>query len=319
MPSPRRITTTNFSTNDWNFTSTSGPIDGIPRLVALSRRLADPYSSGEAQLRPFCVHGATRSLKPCLCGSALVMGINMHMPEAVFGQNLLRIENAKTGTTVLFDVEDALKIWAQGSVEKGSRSLLCPPAQLESWRQKMAQAKMKSSVDVDWTFDCNGYVGKDGRNITTTNSNVNGNGNGSSCGNNQCASAQLMVVKSTTSIAAFGSSPATSINTKTTTENNQNNVQSTSSFSSSSSSNLVWQNHTGDGIDMELLKRREPILYSATIPLFFDGLHDHGESEMTVRIRVMKSCFFVLLRHQLRVDQMLIQFRKFFNTFILNF
>ena len=120
-PTPRQTTTSQTTIHGWNFFSRDGPIDGIPRLVSLSRRLADPYSPDEQQNRPFCVHGATRSLKPCLCGSALVMGINMHMPEAVFGQNCLLITHQKTGRTLSFHVEDALRIWAKQSVEDGSR------------------------------------------------------------------------------------------------------------------------------------------------------------------------------------------------------
>jgi len=87
------------------------------------------------------------------------MGINMHMPEAVFGQNCLLITHQKTGRTLSFHVEDALRIWAKQSVEDGSRNLLCPPAQLRSWQKRMVQAKLKTTVDVDWTFDCKGYSG----------------------------------------------------------------------------------------------------------------------------------------------------------------
>lgn len=65
---------------------------------------------------------------------------------------------------------------------------------------------------------------------------------------------------------------------------------------------VSWSAHEGSGIDMAMLKRREPILFFADLPLYTDDLHDNGVSEARVRIRVMPSCFFVLYRHFLRVD-----------------
>lgn len=60
---------------------------------------------------------------------------------------------------------------------------------------------------------------------------------------------------------------------------------------------LPWTPHTGDGIDMALLRRREPILFFADVPLYQDDLHDNGASEARVRLRMMPSCFFLLYRH----------------------
>ncbi|EIN10995.1 type 2A phosphatase activator TIP41 [Punctularia strigosozonata HHB-11173 SS5] len=53
------------------------------------------------------------------------------------------------------------------------------------------------------------------------------------------------------------------------------------------------------------LSRRDPILFYAEIPVFEDELHDNGASHLLVRIRVMPSCFFVLARFTLRVDNVL--------------
>ena len=70
---------------------------------------------------------------------------------------------------------------------------------------------------------------------------------------------------------------------------------------------LAWGAHAGAGIDMALLRKREPILFFADLPFYSDDLHDNGASESRVRIRVMPSCFFVLLRHWLRIDGTLIR------------
>ena len=68
-----------------------------------------------------------------------------------------------------------------------------------------------------------------------------------------------------------------------------------------------WKAHDGPGLDMDLLKRREEILWSADLPLYEDMLHDNGISCLRVRVRVMPSCFLVLLRHNLRIDGVYIQ------------
>ena len=55
-----------FSHAGWEFRSVSAPISGVHKLLALGRQLANPYddSEGDGVPLPFCVHGATRSLKP---------------------------------------------------------------------------------------------------------------------------------------------------------------------------------------------------------------------------------------------------------------
>ena len=70
----------------------------------------------------------------------------------------------------------------------------------------------------------------------------------------------------------------------------------------------LWSEHTGSGLDMDLLRRRDlPIVHYVDIPLYEDDLDDNGESVMRVRLRVMPSCFFLLMRHALRVDGLLIR------------
>ncbi|MBN3297959.1 TIPRL protein, partial [Amia calva] len=64
---------------------------------------------------------------------------------------------------------------------------------------------------------------------------------------------------------------------------------------------------TTERIDMEKLKAREQIMFFEDVLLFEDELHDHGVSMISVKIRVMPSSFFVLLRFFLRVDGVLIR------------
>lgn len=60
-------------------------------------------------------------------------------------------------------------------------------------------------------------------------------------------------------------------------------------------------------IDMEKLKRREQILFYADVTLFEDELHDNGTALLSVKVRVMPTGLFVLMRFFLRVDGVLVR------------
>uniref|UniRef100_H3D9R6 TIP41-like protein n=2 Tax=Tetraodon nigroviridis TaxID=99883 RepID=H3D9R6_TETNG len=64
---------------------------------------------------------------------------------------------------------------------------------------------------------------------------------------------------------------------------------------------------TTERIDLERLKAREQIMFFDEVLLFEDELHDHGVSMLSVKIRVMPTSFFLLLRFFLRVDRVLIR------------
>ena len=59
----------------WRIESSEDHILGSRELLLLSTRLGNPYQS-QFEV-PFCVPGSLGSLKPCSCGSALVMGVRM--------------------------------------------------------------------------------------------------------------------------------------------------------------------------------------------------------------------------------------------------
>jgi len=62
---------------------------------------------------------------------------------------------------------------------------------------------------------------------------------------------------------------------------------------------------TTEKIDLEMLKRPDPIFFYKEIQLFEDELSDNGISSLSIKARVMPSCFFVLLRFWLRIDGVL--------------
>ncbi|XP_045534026.1 TIP41-like protein [Papilio machaon] len=64
---------------------------------------------------------------------------------------------------------------------------------------------------------------------------------------------------------------------------------------------------TDETINFEILKQKDQILFYHDLTLFEDELHDHGISKLSVKIRVMPSYWYVLLRYFLRVDDVLVR------------
>lgn len=86
--------------------------------------------------------------------------------------------------------------------------------------------------------------------------------------------------------------------------------------SNSSSSNLMnnrqeWQPLPKSQIPFHLLQdTTQPILLYDDIHLFEDDLHDNGESSLTIKIRLMPTCWYVLQRLFVRVDYVCVKCRE---------
>lgn len=65
---------------------------------------------------------------------------------------------------------------------------------------------------------------------------------------------------------------------------------------------------TTERIDMEKLKVKEEIKFYEDLCLFEDELADNGIAQLAVKMRVMDSGFFILLRYFLRVDNVVAKF-----------
>ncbi|BFG41969.1 hypothetical protein CerSpe_282430 [Prunus speciosa] len=72
--------------------------------------------------------------------------------------------------------------------------------------------------------------------------------------------------------------------------------------------NLHWED-CNEKIDVVALASKEPILFYDEVVLYEDELADSGVSLLTVKVRVMPSCWFLLLRFWLRVDGALMRLR----------
>ncbi|KAF8406240.1 hypothetical protein HHK36_008325 [Tetracentron sinense] len=77
---------------------------------------------------------------------------------------------------------------------------------------------------------------------------------------------------------------------------------------SEESCSLHWED-CKEQIDVVALASKEPILFYDEVVLYEDELADNGVSLLTVKVRVMPSCWFLLLRYWLRVDGVLVRLR----------
>ncbi|CAO3585631.1 unnamed protein product [Absidia cylindrospora] len=66
-----------------------------------------------------------------------------------------------------------------------------------------------------------------------------------------------------------------------------------------------WEKVDEPVINVERLQQKEPILFYDENILYEDELADNGTAMLSVRLRVMPSCFLVLQRFFLRVDDVL--------------
>ncbi|XP_012217884.1 TIP41-like protein [Linepithema humile] len=64
---------------------------------------------------------------------------------------------------------------------------------------------------------------------------------------------------------------------------------------------------TNERIDVDKLRQRDKILFYHDLTLFEDELHDNGIAVSSVKIRVMPSSFFILLRYFLRIDNVMLR------------
>ncbi|XP_057495168.1 TIP41-like protein [Actinidia eriantha] len=71
---------------------------------------------------------------------------------------------------------------------------------------------------------------------------------------------------------------------------------------------LYWED-CNEQIDVAALASKEPILFYEEVILYEDELADNGVSLLTVKVRVMPTSWFLLLRFWLRVDGVLMRLR----------
>lgn len=70
-----------------------------------------------------------------------------------------------------------------------------------------------------------------------------------------------------------------------------------------------WEDTT-EQMDRSLLTQREPILFFDEVILYESELDDNGTCQLSVKVRVMPKCWYVLLRFWLKVDGLLVRLRE---------
>jgi len=72
-----------------------------------------------------------------------------------------------------------------------------------------------------------------------------------------------------------------------------------------------WEEEEISGLDLTLLTdQTQPILYFDDVNLYEDDMHDNGYVSLRCKIRVMPTCFFLLLSQFVRVDHVLIRVKE---------
>lgn len=96
--------------------------------------------------------------------------------------------------------------------------------------------------------------------------------------------------------------------TFTTPYSGSETVETSREAESEGNSCLKWED-SEEQINVVALASKEPILFYDEVVLYEDELADNGVSLLTVKVRVMPSCWFLLLRFWLRVDGVLMRLR----------
>ena len=71
----------------------------------------------------------------------------------------------------------------------------------------------------------------------------------------------------------------------------------------------AWQ-PSEQRIDRGMLMARDPILFYDEVELYASDLDDNGAAQLSLKVRVMPKCWYVLLRYWLRVDGVLVRLRE---------
>ncbi|KAL4856069.1 TIP41-like protein [Chlorella vulgaris] len=204
-------------------------------------------------------------------------------PEQFYGRNFLRLTHEASGLVISFTALDALKGWL------ADQSPAVHVGESEEWlraRQADVEAHAAERLEYDWTYTTS-YTGT----VTC---------GGSSSGN---ASADA------SSAAASDPSPRTQEAAAGAVAAGTAGVAADGPASSAAGGSVRWE-ATSCQINRALLTSRDPILYYDELALYESELDDHGSSRVSLKVRVMPRCWYVLLRFWLRVDHVMVRLRE---------
>ncbi|EMR62304.1 hypothetical protein MGN70_010997 [Eutypa lata] len=201
---------------------------------------------------------------------AMEAALRIPVPEMIFGDNLVAVEHGPSGWAIAFTAQDAL----DGVDKTGTQGLL-QVAHARSWAASRENAgDTKAIMEVvrpfDWSYST-GYRG---------------------------------------SVRA-GSSTSTGTSTIPTnsTANNTSSTTTPNTNGSTEEGKKLDFAPTTKPIPLELLKRRDPILFFDEVVLYESELDDNGVSLLSAKVRVHEQRMLLLCRLFMRVDGVVVRVR----------
>ncbi|XDG01534.1 hypothetical protein ABKA04_001149 [Annulohypoxylon sp. FPYF3050] len=203
---------------------------------------------------------------------AMEKSLGIPVPEMIFGDNLVAIRHAPTGWGIEFNAYDALD-----AVDKTDRNML-QVAYAKSWSASREQtsAGIKDVVKpYDWSYS------------TTYKGTVTPGG----------------------AVSRFPPPPPPSGPGTTDSTSNENTSSEIAQGKDPESQNKLSFIPSTKPIPIELLKRRDPILFFDEVMLYESELDDNGISVLSVKVRVHEQRMLLLARLFMRLDNVLVRIR----------
>lgn len=225
--------------------------------------------------------------------------ISIPVPEMIFGDNQVAIRHLPSGWAIWFDAGDALD-----EVDKTGQGLL-QVAYANDWASSREMSSVEGIQDVrpyDWSYSTpykgteKPVSGPDGGPDTTP------------AVPTPAAEPEQANANATPAINGVAPEGANGSTTNTILPPPPPPTHSTSSSSSSSSRRLT-PTTTVTSLPLELLRRRDPIVFHDDVILYESELDDNGISVLRVKIRVMPQRLLLLSRFYLRLDNVLVRVR----------
>lgn len=215
--------------------------------------------------------------------------LGIPIPEMIFGDNLVSVRHNPTGWAIEFTAEAALD-----AVDKTGANMLqvAYAGEWSSSRERSSAHDIREVVKpYDWSYSTT-YRGTE----------VEGQGSES-----ESASAEASTTTTTTTTTTANGTTTKrkliQVSPPPTSIINGNTSSSSSQLPPPSTNNSTPQ------IPLELLRRRDPILFFDEVVLFESELDDNGISVYSVKVRVMEQRMLLLARLYMRLDNVVARVR----------
>lgn len=266
-----------ISYRGWTFTTKHGPIADDAKQEEIKSTIMK-ISNSEAHLR---------------------------LPEMVFDSNILEVVNSPLNFRMLFSAKDALIPWAAGhdigvvgvrdrthkygSIAYPLEVISVPYA--KAWKDNSQLEGVKLLREWDWTF-CTDYC--------ASISAVDRSGN-----DLDIKDVYIIRVDDLETVDRYVLTPR--LLSEICDHDQSRDIETSRGFDS----RIRRPGHGEIGIDFDMLRQREDILFYDEILLYQGDLEDCGEVLFDVKVRVMPSCWFILARLFLRVDAVETRIRSY--------